>query len=46
MTKKRKLPGKTRRFPIPPEQPHTDRKNDYRRRPKHRKQFPDEHRHD
>jgi hypothetical protein len=28
---------KTRRFPIPPNQPHRDRRNDYRRREKHRK---------
>lgn len=28
--------GKTRRFPIPPGQPHKDRKSDFRRRPKHR----------
>lgn len=37
MTKKRTLPGKTRRFPIPANQPHQDRKNDYRRQAKHPK---------
>jgi hypothetical protein len=38
VTEKKKLLGKTRRFPIPAGQPHRDRKNDYRRKPKHPKE--------
>ena len=34
--KKHKQLGKTRRFPIPPAQPHKDHKNDHQRHPKHR----------
>jgi hypothetical protein len=39
-----RVPAPKKRVPVaPPGRRHTDRKNDYRRQPKHPKESPDDH---